>query len=648
MSGFARGPHLTWPVRLVVLATLTVVAACSDTDRPAPSPTQPVDLAKTTSGPCNDALATTIGDEITALLPTQQANNARTLFKAVATACPTDKVTAAKNAVAYYKYFLDQLYANPSLVLQPAGTPAALKTHFNNIAAFVAQEPQFRESMFAKGTETNPSYGTDGGALKVCNVGTADTPLCQIITKNSIAGIAVPPSALLSTYPAYVFAIGLVSNAECGSLVIDAQKYSENLKFKPPCYDAVVFPQYQNPDQFNTPSSLVQTTFKSPWVTLAVCPLEQFNTTAEIDFSKYRLAIPALNPPFDEVKYHPVKLGPYALDIVDPNTQSDLATALSAFLYGTAADKHGGMSVNCAASADVASITNYPQGPVGVAVAWLDRLASRAAALVGPKPLYAGHLTTSGTYKSLPKSPVGNVDSRTFFATFLSPPEGPYSPGFTFPTIPPAGSSPADVGFWTTAQATAPGSITIQAALGDPTLGLNSRPVVLSQGGGACDKSCGQLLLEGTVTGPRARTGIYLVTWESVENKPTVKFAPFDVRDSTGKVLARISYSTEMSNRVLRYNATKAGTGTLIGNWTVGVKQTFVITVNLNTKRTSVSINGVPFKDPGATDPKLFPYLNTTAQDLYHVTADFSGIDAGTVAWDNIEVLRLPDHPADQ
>jgi len=592
---------------------------------------------------CSDVLAKKISDDIGLLLPPKPAAEARALFKPVVMNCPTNKVQAATAAVEYYRYFLTKLYAG--VVFQVAQRPVKLATHFNDVARFVAQDEQFLASMFADGTEG--AYGSDGGFLRVCDVGTSATPLCTIATKNKIAGIAVPPTALRDVYPAYVFAIGLIPDSpRCGRQLVlspaSTELYAENLKFKPPCYDAVVFPQYENPDLYATPASLAATTFQYPWVTVAVCPVEESITES----SRFRLAIP--DPQSVAGVPDVVKLGPRASEVENPDDPDNpglpaaLQTALNTFL-GPAT---GGLSSNCDAAASYSSLLR----PTNTVVAWLDRLASRAAGLVGPKSLYAAHATVSGTVKALPKSPVGPVDPRTFFGTLTAFAAGTRLDLLGAPQI-------AEAGRWTTLFATSPGSITVQSSIGDATLGfVNSKPAVLSQGGGACgtvgNASCGMLTMEGTVTGPPAVTGIYRVSWKSLQNQPAPKFAALDVRDSDGNVLARVSYSNESGQRVLRYNATGPGTGTPVGTWKVGVVQSFVLTIDLNSLNTPDAISLTITTPTGTTSTcpcsslDYFNYPNV-ATNLKHITADFSGIDSGILAWDDIEILRLPDQPAD-
>lgn len=254
----------------------------------------------------------------------------------------------------------------------------------------------------------------------------------------------------------------------------------------------------------------------------------------------------------------------------------------------------------------------------------LGRLASAALDLVSPRPLYAGHGGLGGTVGRF--SPFGGVDGNIFEATFSSPPNVVGSP--------PAAAS--DKGTFDVVQVTPPGSITVRASLGDPTRGLLNQPVVLDQAGGACTR-CGGLTLRATVTtadaSQSATYGTYRVSWASLENKPSPKSAPFVLRGSDGREIARVAYETRSSQRVLTYDGVPLSSRT----WAMGVAQRFAILVNLDTKRTSLSIDGTPV--PEAQNVAFV----AGATNLQRVAAEFFGIDAGIVGWDDVSVVRQPD-----
>jgi len=249
----------------------------------------------------------------------------------------------------------------------------------------------------------------------------------------------------------------------------------------------------------------------------------------------------------------------------------------------------------------------------------VGRLASAALDLVTPTPLYAGHGGLGGSTPKL--SPFGGVDRYIFKATFSTP--------LTQPTY------QADKGLFDIVTATPPGSITIQPSLGDPQLGLNDGPMVLSQGGGNCVQ-CGGLQLRGVVTsstaGQSASYGTYVVSWQSLQDKPTLKAAPFVLRGSNGAEIARVAYETRNSRNVLTYN----GVTLTSRSWAQHVAQRFEVYVDLDAKKTSLWIDGTVV--PEAQNKSFV----AAATNLTYFGAEFNGIDAGTVGLDNVTVVRFP------
>lgn len=250
----------------------------------------------------------------------------------------------------------------------------------------------------------------------------------------------------------------------------------------------------------------------------------------------------------------------------------------------------------------------------------LKYLAFEAGKLLSVRKAYAAHGGLGGVSETL--SPFGPVDLLIFRASFDAIPAG------TTPT--PTGAYGPEVGTWSKIFATSPGSITVQESLGD----LAVKPVVLSQGGGACT-ACGSLDLWGRVASSSpsllASNGVYRVSWESLQNGPTVKSAPFVVRSSTGAEIARVEYTQVASMNVLNFNGNR-----LDSPWVRNVKQKFDITIDLDAKTMSLSINGIPAQPLAKTQNIPF-----TATDVAAVQAEFTGIDSGVVGWDNINVVRL-------
>lgn len=262
----------------------------------------------------------------------------------------------------------------------------------------------------------------------------------------------------------------------------------------------------------------------------------------------------------------------------------------------------------------------------------LSRAASTALEFLSPRPLYATH--TSGIGGSgTGISPFSPVMSYIFNATF-SPPTN--TAGF-----PP--SPTADIGIFDIIDAQPPGSILVQSSLGN----LTDQPVVLTQAGGNCDPQCGGLTLRGRVTtfdnSQDATYGSYSVSWQSLQARPTLKAAPFVIRDALFNEIATVAYEVRNNRPVLTYKVRNVNNGNIstivVGAWTQNEAQLFQVVVNLDTKTTTLWINGVVTS--AADIPFVVPVAGT--QTLRYVAAEFTGIDAGIIGWDNIRVTRQYD-----
>jgi hypothetical protein len=248
----------------------------------------------------------------------------------------------------------------------------------------------------------------------------------------------------------------------------------------------------------------------------------------------------------------------------------------------------------------------------------LTRLAAFGGKTFGIRSLYAADKGLGGIGSTL--SPWGPVDARIFTTGFNSPHQ--------------IGSPPQEVeGSYTFSYAaTAPGSILIQGSLGD----LSGPLVVMNQGGGAC-ANCGSLEMRAhfySESGTAADDGVYEINWRSVQAAPGVKGAPFVIRagsDSTSNELARLTYTTQQSVNKLMYNGVD-----ILVPWVRNEAQSFKVVVDLNNGWTQLYVNGTP-----RTGQVSF----TGQRRLGSIAAEFSGIDSGTMGWDDIGVRRLVDQP---
>lgn len=250
---------------------------------------------------------------------------------------------------------------------------------------------------------------------------------------------------------------------------------------------------------------------------------------------------------------------------------------------------------------------SFGHGLVGRALAAVMKM-------VTPQRAYAAHGGLGGLSEQM--SPFGGVELTFFQATFTADALG-QPPG-----VPETGS-------WTTIVAVPPGTISVEAALGD----LTEKPVVLNQAGGNCTQ-CGGLELTGTATTAvevDATSGVYIVRWRSVQTKPSAKEAPFVIRSAAGLEVARLSYRTVSSQRILAFNG-----ATLPVGWLQSVAQAFEVVINLGTKTTTLRIDGAP-----VAGFQGVPFVNAAATDVSTVGAEFTGIDAGIVGWDDITITKV-------
>ena len=260
---------------------------------------------------------------------------------------------------------------------------------------------------------------------------------------------------------------------------------------------------------------------------------------------------------------------------------------------------------------------------------FFDKVTRVASGFFGTKRAYATHGGLGGLAPGF--STFGPVERNLFKATFAT-----VSLGAT----PAVGALPSpDKGYWTSVFSTSPGSITVQSASGN----LIAKPVVLNQGGGACVNNCGGLELFGQIatsdTSRKISGGKISVSWESVQNQPAPKGAPFVLRAKDGKEIARVSYSKENGGTRIRYN------GKVVQNasWVVGQAQRFTLIVDFATKKTTLTITSNPFGVATNLTPAAESFVNSGAADLSRIQAEFSGIDSGIVGWDNIIIEKLPD-----
>ena len=253
----------------------------------------------------------------------------------------------------------------------------------------------------------------------------------------------------------------------------------------------------------------------------------------------------------------------------------------------------------------------------------VKRLAWHAKRAVSPAPLYAVHGGLGGLGDDI--SPHGAVDLEVFRSTFTNDVVG-QAPGAP------------ETGSWSIVTLTPPGTILVQASLGQQA----SKLAVLNQAGGNCKKNCGGLYLRGNLetAGPAASDGVYEAEFDALQAQTNMKEAVFALRDTQDKDLATVTFAVRNNVNLIIYNDKQSGASKVLGNWVQNVPVHFNIQVDLNANTTTVWI------DNGATPAfSGVPFVNTTLSNpnFATISADFRGIDSGTMGWDEITVVRLRD-----
>lgn len=212
---------------IVVASLAALAAACTDAPQGRPSaPTAPNLAAAPTTGACASGTARIVYGEIGTIYSNKYQTNARTLFRAVESACtPTTMATAQARAIAYYRYLLEEARgANPTGVV---GSPAAAAQHVENVVAYVGGTTQFV-----------PEHFTADGAIGLCpSKSTPDGP-CVLKTGDNEAGISVPNAALPGGLPR-LFSIAPATTCR-----------RDNLELLPECYEFHVTPALGTNEKF--------------------------------------------------------------------------------------------------------------------------------------------------------------------------------------------------------------------------------------------------------------------------------------------------------------------------------------------------------------------------------------------------------------
>ena len=567
------------------LLSLLLVVACTGDDTPAP--TAPPQLHSVgTVAACDGALARVINGEIGDLYKNNAKSEASARWREIQDLCPTNLTLAQDSTVEYFDYFL-RMRALGRVNL----TATAWAHHFNHLAAYVDMDEADFQIEAASFTNN---------AIKYCPV--SATVAC-VVEFPLLAKLRINPGT--TNRPV----LATIARAADPTSTSPGDCSEENLDAEPYCVRIETTPRIDE--------------FASPYVDLAVCHQASL---PERRADRLRLAHP--DPYVEDLTY---------VEIGEPLRNGNFT------LICSSTDLLPNYGFTSALPLD----SGFPER----VFAALGRLAGSAFGALSPEALYATHSgTTSTTTKKL--SPWSPIYPFVFDDRFLVP--GPFASSAPYPN-----TVPAEEGQWW-ADAKAPGALSVVTSTAFPP--STNYVLKLAQAGGNCTTSCEGLFLAGTFKSfPTPGRAIYDVRWQSMQEKSSVKEAPFYARTGpatpdqasapSGYRLAKLAYKALSSPNMLVLTFNDYVVQGV--SWAPGVAQTFTIRVNLYTGMVSfylndsaipatVIVNGLPVTE--------LPYYDedarSTDQTLGQFTAEFVGIDAGTVYIDNPTAFRRPDDTA--
>ena len=168
------------------------------------------------------------------------------------------------------------------------------------------------------------------------------------------------------------------------------------------------------------------------------------------------------------------------------------------------------------------------------------------------------------------------------------------------------------------------GDITVRSAIGD----LPNQPVEVRMNGGA-----GGVDLLGTVAGTPPSSGKWLASWRGLVQKgsgPGI-LGSMVFRDSTALIVAAVIYR---DNGIIDFNGLFAAAGIGVA-WTEERSQLFELTINMDRRTTSLSING----NPVATCQNM-AFLEPNAADLAGMSFEVGLTTAQAFGLDDMRICR--------
>ena len=166
------------------------------------------------------------------------------------------------------------------------------------------------------------------------------------------------------------------------------------------------------------------------------------------------------------------------------------------------------------------------------------------------------------------------------------------------------------------------GYIMVQSSIGD----LTNQPVEIVATGGI-----GSVKMYGTVAGTPPSSGIWYASWNGLvqQGNYSSMFAPMVIRDSSNLVLAAVAFR---ENGIIDFNDLFAGSGIGV-SYNQGVSQLFELTIDLDIKTTSLSIDGVP-----VALCQNMNYYEAGAADLAHMNFEVGYTTYQAYALDDMKI----------
>lgn len=194
-------------------------------------------------------------------------------------------------------------------------------------------------------------------------------------------------------------------------------------------------------------------------------------------------------------------------------------------------------------------------------------------------------------------------------------------PDTTLPGPPAGDSIVLDLGVGPGANGTA-GYIMVRSAVGD----LTNQPVEVVKTGGI-----GGVKMYGTVAGTPPTSGVWYASWRGLVQSgsgPYI-FGPMVFRDSSSLILAAVAYR---ENGTIDFNDQFMYSGIGV-SWTPDVSQFFELTIDLDTKITSLSIDGTP-----VALCQNMNYYQANASDLAHMNFEVGYTTYQAYALDDMKI----------